>query len=249
MREREGMGPVNLLAESEAAEAEMRITGLQRERTDLTEAIARLRRGIATLDHEVRQRLIAAFGRINGHFTELFTRLFGGGKAHLALVDDEDPLAAGLEIMASPPGKRMQSLSPSIGREQALTALALLFAAFLTKPAVCVLDEVDARSTAQCRPVLQPRRRDRRHRRHPFSGGHASPHHDGAGRPAVRSDDGRTRRLAARLGRPCPRRPVAANRLTRPGSLLPRRRSGRARGMSACLLAGSEAAAARSCSE
>jgi len=145
MRERDGIGPVNLLAESEAAEVETRITGLQRERADLTEAIARLRRGIATLDHEVRQRLIAAFGRINGHFAELFTRLFGGGKAHLALVDDEDPLAAGLEIMASPPGKRLQSLSLLSGGEQALTALALLFAAFLTNPApVCVLDEVDA---------------------------------------------------------------------------------------------------------
>jgi chromosome segregation protein len=145
MRERDGMGPVNLLAESEAAEAEMRITDLRRERADLTEAIARLRRGIATLDHEVRQRLIAAFGRINGHFTELFTRLFGGGKAYLALVDDEDPLAAGLEIMASPPGKRLQSLSLLSGGEQTLTALALLFAAFLTNPApVCVLDEVDA---------------------------------------------------------------------------------------------------------
>jgi chromosome segregation protein len=145
IRERDGMGPVNLMAESEAAEVDTRITALRRERADLTEAIARLRRGIAALDHEVRRRLTAAFDRINGHFAELFTRLFGGGKARLALVDDEDPLAAGLEIMASPPGKRLQTLSLLSGGEQALTALALLFAVFLTNPVpVCVLDEVDA---------------------------------------------------------------------------------------------------------
>jgi chromosome segregation protein len=145
IRERDGMGPVNLVAESEAAEIEARITGLQRERADLTEAITRLRRGITTLDNEVRQRLVAAFERVNGHFAELFTRLFGGGKAHLALVESDDPLTAGLDIIASPPGKRPQSLSLLSGGEQALTALALLFAAFLTNPApICVLDEVDA---------------------------------------------------------------------------------------------------------
>jgi chromosome segregation protein len=145
IRERDGMGPVNLVAESEAAEIEARITGLQRERAELTEAIARLRRGITALDQEVRRRLTAAFERVNGHFAELFTRLFGGGKAHLTLADDEDPLAAGLEIMASPPGKRLQTLSLLSGGEQALTALALIFAVFLTNPApVCVLDEVDA---------------------------------------------------------------------------------------------------------
>jgi chromosome segregation protein len=145
IRERDSMGPVNLVAESEAAETELRITALQQERGELTEAIARLRRGITALDQEVRRRLTAAFERINTHFAELFTRLFGGGKAHLSLVGHEDPLAAGLEIMASPPGKRLQSLSLLSGGEQALTALALLFAAFLTKPApICVLDEVDA---------------------------------------------------------------------------------------------------------
>jgi chromosome segregation protein len=145
IRERDSMGPVNLVAEREAAETESRITALQQERAELTEAIKRLRRGITALDQEVRRRLTAAFERINTHFAGLFTRLFGGGKAHLSLVGDEDPLAAGLEIMASPPGKRLQSLSLLSGGEQALTALALLFAAFLTKPApVCVLDEVDA---------------------------------------------------------------------------------------------------------
>jgi chromosome segregation protein len=145
LRERDGIGPVNLMAETEAAEVESRIATLERERADLTAAIARLRRGISTLDEEVRRRLAASFERINGHFAQLFTRLFGGGKAHLALVDSEDPLAAGLEIMASPPGKKLQSLSLLSGGEQALTALALIFALFLTNPApVCVLDEVDA---------------------------------------------------------------------------------------------------------
>jgi len=145
LRERDGIGPVNLMAEAEAAETEARITGLRRERAELTEAIARLRRGIAALEQEGRQRLTAAFDRVNGHFSALFARLFGGGRAYLALVDDPDPLAAGLEIMASPPGKRLQTLSLLSGGEQALTALALIFAVFLTNPApVCVLDEVDA---------------------------------------------------------------------------------------------------------
>ena len=145
IRERDGMGPVNLMAETEAAELETRIAELRRERADLTEAIARLRHGIAALDREVRQRLTAAFEQLDRHFAELFTKLFGGGKAQLRLVDNDDPLAAGLEIMASPPGKKLQSLSLLSGGEQALTALALLFAAFLTNPApVCVLDEVDA---------------------------------------------------------------------------------------------------------
>jgi chromosome segregation protein len=145
IRERYGIGPVNLVAESEAAETEARVAGLRHERAELTEAIARLRRGIAALDQEGRQRLTAAFDRVNGHFSALFARLFGGGRAHLALVDDADPLTAGLEIMASPPGKRLQTLSLLSGGEQALTALALIFAVFLTNPApVCVLDEADA---------------------------------------------------------------------------------------------------------
>jgi len=144
-RERDGMGPVNLRAEAEAAELDQQITGLQSERSDLVNAIARLRQGIASLNREGRERLLAAFELVNGHFAELFTRLFGGGRAHLALTEAEDPLEAGLEIMASPPGKRLQTLSLLSGGEQALTALALLFAVFLTNPApICVLDEVDA---------------------------------------------------------------------------------------------------------
>jgi chromosome segregation protein len=147
-RERDGMGPVNLVAESEAKEIEERLTALVREREDLTGAIARLRQGIAALNREGRERLLAALARVNQHFGELFTRLFGGGSAHLALehIDgSEDPLEAGIEIMASPPGKKLQTLSLLSGGEQALTALALLFAVFLTNPApICVLDEVDA---------------------------------------------------------------------------------------------------------
>jgi chromosome segregation protein len=145
VRERENMGPVNLRAEAEATELDQQITGLQTERSDLVAAIARLRQGIASLNREGRERLLAAFEVVNGHFQTLFTRLFGGGRAHLALTEAEDPLEAGLEIMASPPGKRLQVMSLLSGGEQALTALALLFGVFLTNPApICVLDEVDA---------------------------------------------------------------------------------------------------------
>jgi chromosome segregation protein len=145
LRERENIGPVNLIAEQEMAEAETRLEGLQREREDLTAAIARLRQGISTLNQEGRRRLLAAFDQLNGHFRELFERLFGGGKAELAWVGDGDPLDSGLDIMASPPGKRLQHLSLLSGGEQALTAIALIFSVFLTNPApICVLDEVDA---------------------------------------------------------------------------------------------------------
>ncbi len=151
VRERDGMGPVNLVAEAEATEIEERLGVLNHERDDLIGAIARLREGIAALNREGRERLLAAFAEVNEHFTQLFTRLFGGGRAHLTLDKGEDgdetrdPLEAGLEIMASPPGKRLQVMSLLSGGEQALTALALLFAVFLTNPApICVLDEVDA---------------------------------------------------------------------------------------------------------
>ncbi|MGD9615451.1 MAG: chromosome segregation protein SMC [Alphaproteobacteria bacterium] len=145
VRERNGMGAVNLLAATQAAEIETRLDGLERERADLIAAIARLRRGIATLDHEGRKRLTAAFDALNEHFGNLFARLFGGGRAELAWAGSEDPLEAGLDILASPPGKRLASLSLLSGGEQALTAIALIFAMFLTHPApICVLDEVDA---------------------------------------------------------------------------------------------------------
>ncbi|MDA1101615.1 MAG: hypothetical protein O2967_21855, partial [Proteobacteria bacterium] len=144
-RERDSMGPVNLRAEQEAEELDQQLTGMTTERADLKAAIARLRQGIYSLNKEGRDRLLAAYKTVDGHFQDLFVRLFGGGKAHLSLTESDDPLEAGLEIMASPPGKRLQSLSLLSGGEQAMTALALLFAVFLTNPApVCVLDEVDA---------------------------------------------------------------------------------------------------------
>jgi chromosome segregation protein len=144
-RERDGMGPVNLRAETEADELQEQITTMQTEREDLLAAIARLRQGIGALNREGRERLMAAFSQVNGHFQDLFTKLFGGGRAHLTLTEEEDPLEAGLEIMASPPGKKLTSMSLLSGGEQALTAVSLLFAVFLTNPApICVLDEVDA---------------------------------------------------------------------------------------------------------
>lgn len=144
-RERETMGPVNLRAEQEATELSEQIETLKQEKGDLIKAIEKLRRGIAELNREGRQRLLASFEEVDSHFRALFVRLFGGGRAHLTLTESDDPLEAGLEIMASPPGKRLQILSLLSGGEQALTAAALMFAVFLTNPApICVLDEVDA---------------------------------------------------------------------------------------------------------
>jgi chromosome segregation protein len=144
-RQRDAIGPVNLRAEEEAAEHGARLSVMQTERSDLTGAIARLREGIAELNSEGRDRLLAAFEVINEHFKTLFQALFQGGQAELRLVESEDPLEAGLEIYACPPGKRMATMSLMSGGEQALTATALIFAVFLAQPApICVLDEVDA---------------------------------------------------------------------------------------------------------
>ena len=145
VHERETMGAVNLRAEEEANELEQQITGMTTERDDLVAAIGRLRQGIQSLNREGRERFVAAFEQVSGHFQQLFTKLFGGGKAELRLTESEDPLEAGLEIHASPPGKKLQVMSLLSGGEQALTALSLLFAVFMTNPApICVLDEVDA---------------------------------------------------------------------------------------------------------
>jgi chromosome segregation protein len=144
-RERERLGAVNLRAEEELREVETQHTNLTTERDDLVEAIRKLRLGIQSLNREARERLLASFEVVNGHFQRLFTGLFGGGNAELQLIESEDPLEAGLEILAKPPGKKPQTLSLLSGGEQALTALALIFAVFLTNPApICVLDEVDA---------------------------------------------------------------------------------------------------------
>ena len=144
-RERERLGSVNLLAEQELRELETQHGKLTAERDDLVEAIRRLRQGIQSLNHEARDRLLSSFATVNEHFKKLFTELFGGGNAELHLIESDDPLEAGLEIMAKPPGKKLVTLSLLSGGEQALTALALIFAVFLTNPApICVLDEVDA---------------------------------------------------------------------------------------------------------
>lgn len=143
--EREKMGGVNLRADEESVEQEERLSAMVAEREDLIAAIARLREGIDELNTEGRQRLLAAFDTVNSHFGRLFTTLFGGGEAALALTESDDPLQAGLEVMARPPGKSLKAMSLLSGGEQAMTATALIFAVFLSNPApVCVLDEVDA---------------------------------------------------------------------------------------------------------
>ena len=144
-QERERLGAVNLRADDELVEVLGARDKLIAERDDLTEAIKRLRGAIGTLNQEGRERLIAAFDVVNGHFKDLFSTLFEGGQAELQLIESDDPLEAGLELVAQPPGKKPQTLTLLSGGEQALTALALIFAVFLTNPApICVLDEVDA---------------------------------------------------------------------------------------------------------
>ncbi len=143
--DRERLGGVNLRAEEEEVELSTQLEDMEREKADVEQAIARLRQGISNLNREGRKRLLEAFETVNGHFGHLFKTLFGGGSAELKLVDSDDPLESGLEILACPPGKRPQSLTLLSGGEKALTAMALIFAVFLTNPSpICVLDEVDA---------------------------------------------------------------------------------------------------------
>jgi chromosome segregation protein len=143
--DRERLGGVNLRAEEEAETLGAEYDGLEKERADLEEAIAKLRQGIANLNREGRKRLVEAFDTVNGHFQRLFKVLFGGGEAELQLVESDDPLESGLELLCRPPGKKPQVLTLLSGGEKALTALALIFAVFLTNPSpICVLDEVDA---------------------------------------------------------------------------------------------------------
>jgi chromosome segregation protein len=143
--DRERLGGVNLRAEEEESDLAFQLEEMTREKADVEQAIARLRQGIANLNREGRKRLLEAFDTVNAHFGRLFKTLFGGGTAELKLVDSDDPLESGLEILATPPGKRTQVLTLLSGGEKALTALALIFAVFLTNPSpICVLDEVDA---------------------------------------------------------------------------------------------------------
>ncbi|SDI34001.1 condensin subunit Smc [Lutimaribacter saemankumensis] len=144
-RQRDALGAVNLRAEEDKREVEQEHDTLLSEKSDLEEAIKTLRSGIASLNREGRERLLTAFEQVNSNFSLLFRHLFGGGEANLVLVESDDPLEAGLEIMCQPPGKKLSTLSLLSGGEQTLTALALIFAVFLANPApICVLDEVDA---------------------------------------------------------------------------------------------------------
>ncbi len=143
--ERDAGGPVNLRAEEELAEVQARIDELAKEKADVAQGVAKLRGAITRLNNEGRARLVAAFEQVNANFAQLFSTLFEGGQAALRLTENEDPLAAGLDIFAQPPGKKLTHLSLMSGGEQALTATALIFAVFLANPApLCVLDEVDA---------------------------------------------------------------------------------------------------------
>ncbi|MEP3783462.1 chromosome segregation protein SMC [Ascidiaceihabitans sp.] len=144
-RQRDALGAVNLRAEEDAKEVQEEHDTLVHEKADLEEAIKTLRSGIASLNREGRERLLTAFEQVNANFSLLFTHLFGGGEANLVMVESDDPLEAGLEIMCQPPGKKLSTLSLLSGGEQTLTAMALIFAVFLANPApICVLDEVDA---------------------------------------------------------------------------------------------------------
>ncbi len=144
-REREKLGSVNLIADEETSKYEAEIKKMEKDRQDLVTAIIKLKESITELNQKGRERLLEAFEKVNRKFNEVYTKLFNGGSAKLELVDSEDPLDAGLEMLVSPPGKRLQSITLLSGGEQALTALSLIFAVFLTNPApICVLDEVDA---------------------------------------------------------------------------------------------------------
>ena len=144
-RQRDALGAVNLRAEEDAKEVETEYTSLATEKADLEDAVKALRNGISNLNQEGRERLLTAFEQVNSNFGMLFKHLFGGGEANLVMVESDDPLEAGLEIMCQPPGKKLSTMSLLSGGEQTLTALALIFAVFLANPApICVLDEVDA---------------------------------------------------------------------------------------------------------
>jgi chromosome segregation protein len=142
---REKLGSVNLRADQESENYKVEIKKIEKDRDDLVSAISKLRGSINNLNEKGRERLLEAFEKVNRKFSEVYTKLFNGGSAKLELIDSEDPLEAGLELFVSPPGKRLQSITLLSGGEQALTALSLIFAVFLTSPApICILDEVDA---------------------------------------------------------------------------------------------------------
>ena len=201
--DRERLGAVNLAADEELEALNAQFESMDGERADVEEAIAKLRGAIGQLNREGKRRIDDAFEAVNAHFQSLFTTLFGGGEARLELIEGEDPLAGGLEIIAKPPGKKPATLSLLSGGEQTLTALSLIFAVFLTNPSpICVLDEVDAPlDDANVERYLTLMERMASRHRHPLPRHHAPPADDGAHGPPVRRDDGRARRVAARLGR------------------------------------------------
>ena len=144
-KKRESLGSVNLRADEETKKFEIEIKKMEDDRTDLYSAIVKLKTSIDELNQKGRERLLDAYTKVNRKFNEVYTKLFSGGTAKIELVDSDDPLEAGLEMLVSPPGKRLQSITLLSGGEQALTALSLIFAVFLTNPSpICVLDEVDA---------------------------------------------------------------------------------------------------------
>jgi len=144
-RDREKLGSVNLRADEETNKYKAEIKTMEQDRQDLVSAIIKLKESINELNQKGRVKLLDAFEKVNRKFNEVYTKLFNGGNAKLELVDSDDPLEAGLELLVSPPGKRLQSITLLSGGEQALTALSLIFAVFLTNPSpICVLDEVDA---------------------------------------------------------------------------------------------------------
>ncbi len=210
--ERERLGPVNLVAASELAELEEIQTKSRAESEELTTAINQLRGSIGHLNREGRLRLLAAFEAVNGHFQRLFTTLFEGGAAHLELIESDDPLEAGLEIMAQPPGKKLTTLTLLSGGEQALTAIALIFGLFLTNPApICVLDEVDAPlDDANIERFCDLLDRMTQGHPDPLSHRHPQCRHDEPHAPPVRRHHGRAGHFAPRLGGP--RRGRAADR-------------------------------------
>ncbi len=201
---------------------------MDKEKTDVEEAIAKLRSGIGQINGEARSRLQDAFDTVNEHFQRLFTTLFGGGEARLEMIEGEDPLESGLEIVAKPPGKKPATLSLLSGGEQSLTALALIFAVFLTNPSpICVLDEVDAplddaNVDRFCTLMEKMAGRDG----DALPGHHPPPHDHGAHEPPVRRDHGREGREPARLGRPRDRAEVHRCGLKSRQSQCERSRSG-----------------------
>ena len=143
--ERDRLGSVNLRADEETEQYKLNINKMEKDREDLVSAISKLRSSINDLNQKGRERLVDAFEKVNRKFNDVYTKLFNGGTAKLEFVESDDPLEAGLEMLVSPPGKRLQSITLLSGGEQALTALSLIFAVFLTSPSpICVLDEVDA---------------------------------------------------------------------------------------------------------